>query len=185
MRPLGLRLSRRLVGERMNDPKSSAGQGTSTAGETAVGIINPPNFLKNKVRIAPGLLEDVLARADKLIAALQGEFAAGTEIRIQKLADVYQQWRLPETREAAIRDFRRLAHDLKGEAGTFGYDLITDIADLFGDYLRETPTGRQTAEAVKSYVDTFQMVWSQRITGDGGEAGRQMIAGLSKLNEGA
>src|SRR4051812_8236611 len=104
-----------------------------------VTIVHPPNFLKQKTGRAPGLLEDVLGRAEKLVANLQTEFEAGTEIRINALAEIFDgRWELLATRTLAIREFRRLAHDIKGEAGTFGYPLLTDVADLFGDYLRDT-----------------------------------------------
>jgi HPt (histidine-containing phosphotransfer) domain-containing protein len=147
-------------------------------------VINPPNFLKQKAKMAPGLLDELLERADKMVAALQGEFEAGTEIRIRKLVQIFaERWAFPGTREDAVRDLRRLCHDIKGEAGTFGYPLLGDIADLFRDYLRETPVETQRREAIKGYIDTFQVVWMQKIQGEGGELGRQLIASLMKLNE--
>jgi HPt (histidine-containing phosphotransfer) domain-containing protein len=157
--------------------------GQEGAAPTVARIINPPNFLRQKIKVAPGLLEDILERAERMVAALQGEFEAGTELRIRRLADAFRRWQLPVTREDAIRDLRRLCHDIKGEAGTFGYPLLGDIGDLFGDYLRETPAATQRREAIKGYIDTFNVVWGQKIKGEGGELGRQLIASLMTLNE--
>lgn len=151
---------------------------------TLVRILNPPNFLKQKIKVAPGLLDELLARADRMVEGLQGEFEAETELRIRRLAEAYERrWRVPATREPAVLELRRLCHDIKGEAGTFGFPLLSDIADLFGDYLRETTAATQRAEAVKGYVDAFQVMWSQKIKGEGGELGRQLLASLMKLNE--
>jgi HPt (histidine-containing phosphotransfer) domain-containing protein len=149
---------------------------------TKVRVLNPPNFLKQKIKMAPGLLDDLLARADQMVANLQGEFEAGTEIRIKHLLEAQRRWLLPATREEAIKQLRRLCHDIKGEAGTFGYPLLSDIADLFGDYLREVPGEFQRREAVKGYIDTFQVVWAQKIKGEGGAIGRELLASLMKVN---
>jgi hypothetical protein len=54
---------------------------------------------------------------------------------------------------------------------------------LFGDYLRDTPAATQRREAIKGYIDTFNVVWGQKIKGEGGELGQQLIASLMKLNE--
>jgi hypothetical protein len=119
-----------------------------------------------------------------MVAALQGEFEAGAELRIKKIAEIAKlKWPALATRDASVREMRRLCHDLKGEAGTFGFPLLTDIADLFGDYMRETAIEVQRAEAIKGYIDAFLVVWGQRIKGEGGELGKQLIASLSKLNE--
>lgn len=152
--------------------------------QTTVRILTPPNFLKHKTKIAPGLLDDFLARADSMVAALQSEFEAGTELRIKRLAEIARgAWKLPATREDAVLQLRRQCHDIKGEAGTFGFPLLSDIADLFGDYLRETPLASQRPEAIKAYIDTFEVVWTRRITGSGGDLGRQLIQSLMKVNE--
>jgi hypothetical protein len=152
--------------------------------ETKVRIINPPNFLKQKAKLMPGSLDEMLANAEKMVAGLKTEFEAGAEMRIKRLSETFRtKWQPQETREQGCRELRDTCHILKGEGGSFGYELVSQIADLFGDYLRETPVASQRPEAVKSYIDTFQLVWSQRIQGTGGEAGRQLIGSLMKLNE--
>lgn len=162
----------------------SDGQHQAAQPSTIVRILNPPNFLKQKTKISPGLLDEFLARADKAVAALQTEFEAGVELRIKRLAEIGRSsWTLSATREDAVRQLRGHCHEIKGEAGTFGYPLLSDIADLFGDYLRETPLANQKIEAIRAYVDTFDVVWTRRIKGDGGDLGRQLIASLMKVNE--
>ena len=162
----------------MSDPQ------TPPAEPTKAHIVNPPNFLKQKTKLAPGKLEDFLASADGLVGSLHDEFEAGCEVKIKQLVEIFsKRWQSAATRAQAVLEMRSLSHSLKGEAGTFGYPLITEIGDHFSDYLRETKTEAQKPEAIKSYIDAFQVVWSRRIKGDGGEIGRQLIASLMKLNE--
>jgi len=111
-------------------------------------------------------VEALLARANGVIAGLQNEFAEGTQARLDRLGELLRGgWEAKATREASVREMRRIAHDLKGEAGTFGFDLITEVADLFGAYLRGTPVARQDREAVTGYIETLTFIWDERIEG--------------------
>lgn len=163
----------------MSDPTPEA-----AAEEPTFRILNPPNFLANKTKLMAGNLDDLLKKADALVAGLQGEFEMSADGNIKKLSALYVTLYQPRnTREDGVIELRKICHTLKGEAGSFGYGLISQIADLFGNYLRETGIESQKPEAVKSYIDTFQLVWAQKIKGDGGEIGRQLVLSLMKLNE--
>ena len=140
--------------------------------ETAVGGIDEAS------------LEDRLALADRLVAGLHGRFVESAQTRIDRLTEIcLTRWVKPARREAAVKQLRRLTHDLKGEGGTFGFDLITDIADCFGTYLREIPVARQSHADIVRFVCAFHHVWGERIEGDGGAAGRGLLASLMILNE--
>ncbi|TAN51614.1 MAG: hypothetical protein EPN26_08840 [Rhodospirillales bacterium] len=84
--------------------------------------------------------------------------------------------------KVAMDDIRFLAHDMKGQGGQFGYPLITAICDRLQTYLApiEAP-GPRTAEIACIYVDALLLVESKKMTGEGGEAGRLLLANLSKL----
>lgn len=156
---------------------------TEAPDDTKVRVLNPPNFLKTKTKVLPGSLEELLARAEKAVANLQGEFEVGTEMRLNRYPEILRvRWRARASREAAVQEFRRLNHDVKGEAGSFGYALLGQIADLFSDYLRETPIAEQQEEAIAGYVDALRVTWTQRIRGDGGALGGQLLDSLLKLN---
>lgn len=127
--------------------------------------------------------EDRLALAEQLIAGLQDEFAECADAQIARLTEIcLTRWVKPARREAAIRQLRRIAHDLKGEAGTFGYDLVTEIAECFGVYLREVPEARQQHADMVRYVGAFHRAWGERLQGDGGAVGRSLLAGLAAVN---
>lgn len=129
----------------------------------------------------PPSMDEILARAEKAIARLQGAFEAGTEQRLQRMGEIMElRWVPRATRDDAVREFRRLNHDIKGEAGSFGYDLLGEIADRFSDYLRETPIPAQEEGAVRRHVDALRLAWRQRLRGDGGEDGRRLLEGLGR-----
>ncbi len=121
-------------------------------------------------------VDAMLAKAEGVIAALQGQFADSAQTKIDRLRELYRSgWEALATRETTVREMRRIAHDLKGEAGSFGFPLITEIADLFGGYLRQTPVSGQRKDAVAGYIDALRLVWDERLEGDGDAAGRALL----------
>lgn len=147
-------------------------------------IVYPPNLLAQKAKKTEGTLEDLLANAENMVAGMKDEFEALVDRALLQLPTIRdQQWRNEAARLRAIQAFCNIVNVLKGKSGSFGYGILGDIADLFRDYLRETPPHEQKVEAVTNYIGALQAVWKQRITGDGGKVGQQIVADLSKLNE--
>ena len=127
-------------------------------------------------------MDALLAKAEGVIAGLQDQFAEGTQTRIDRLCDLFRGgWDAVATRETTVREMRRIAHDLKGEAGTFGFGLTTEIAELLGVYLRQTPVAGQHREIVAGYIDAISLVWNERIEGEGDDAGRALLHRLVRL----
>ena len=154
------------------------------SGDEDFSIIYPPNSLARKVKKAEGTLDDLLANAERMVAGMKDEFEALVDRAVAQLPTIRDQaWRNPDTRSRGIDSFCGIVNVLKGKSGSFGYGILGEIADLFRDYLREIPPQEQRAEAISNYIDTLQVVWKQRIAGDGGPVGRQIVADLSKLNE--
>lgn len=80
----------------------------------------------------PGLSPDVLARAENALAALEGRWrrTARADCRILRTELDALTAAAPEADPAAgtARIFTR-AHDMKGQAATFGFPEITDLAN--------------------------------------------------------
>ncbi len=75
------------------------------------------------------------------------------------------------------------AHDVKGQAGSFGYTLATDVAGRLCDSLRcvrEDFARRNTRAAVlkkvlEASVGALELVARENMTGDGGPEGRELL----------
>ena len=82
-------------------------------------------------------------------------------------------------RRRAFEQINLLAHELRGQGGTFGYPLIT----MFGRMLYEA-TGPgcseddNAIEVVKAHVDAMRAVIRDKVAGDGGEVGRALLKSL-------
>ncbi|MDP6565763.1 MAG: hypothetical protein QF578_13135 [Alphaproteobacteria bacterium] len=87
----------------------------------------------------------------------------------------------PELRHEHFATINEIAHDMKGQGGTFGYPLISH----FGESLYESTKSREDytdnqVELMKAHVDGMKAVISGRVSGDGGDIGKELIASLGQ-----
>jgi hypothetical protein len=147
-------------------------------------VIHPPNLLAAKAAKREGSLQDLLANAETMLSTMKQDFDELVDATLLELPSIYsQQWQPAASRPQALIAFKRTANTLKGKSGSFGFGLLGDVADLFRDYLTDVPPEQQKAAAILNYIDMLNVVWKQRISGDGGEIGRQIVANLVRLNE--
>jgi hypothetical protein len=100
----------------------------------------------------------------KLQAAL-GELIAVEGDQKEQIAKVFQ-----------------ISHDMKGQGGSFGYDLITTIGNGLCRYLEDREeVGPAEIEAIKIHVGSMYLVLTQGIKGEGGDAGVQLLNGLEPV----
>ncbi|MEP0519609.1 MAG: Hpt domain-containing protein [Hyphomicrobiales bacterium] len=107
------------------------------AGKTAHEIITPPNKLKAKVkplRQRPGQpAEDPVARAERELKKLEPQFEIWMEKDIKRLKSGWDTFSEAVEGGASVNselvaDMFHAAHDLKGQAATFGQPYIASVA---------------------------------------------------------
>lgn len=115
----------------------------------------------------PGIDPVALARAEAALAALADNYLAWAEADVARL-------------RAALDPFQpdllfAIAHDVKGQAGTFGFPLITELANRLCRLLESQPVDQDGAALL---VELMSEARSRRLDGDGGEDGRRLLARL-------
>ena len=74
-----------------------------------------------------------------------------------------------------------LALELRGQGGTFGYPLISTFGKMLYDSTLEGCREDDNAvKIVQAHVDSMRAVIREKISGDGGEIGRELLASLKK-----
>lgn len=87
----------------------------------------------------------------------------------------------PEKRTDVFQEINLMAHDMKGQGGTFGYPLVTMFADSLHKFTRENSgTTDNHVEIVRAHVDAMRAVIKGRIRGSGGEIGKELVDNLHK-----
>jgi two-component system, chemotaxis family, chemotaxis protein CheY len=125
-------------------------------------------------------------RAARAVADLAQGYAAKLSEDIAKLEATMAA--LP-TDNDALRDvwtaMRKSLHSIKGQAGTFGYSLVTKLAQRAHDALVDAlavpgtmPESGEVNRALHTIVTAMGMVAQGRLRGDGGEAGAALLRKL-------
>jgi hypothetical protein len=85
------------------------------------------------------------------------------------------------SRHKIMKKIGNVAHELKGQGGTFGYPLISIFGKSLNELtLGEVAVGDNQLEIVKSHIDLMRAVINDRIAGDGGEIGKALVASLQQ-----
>ena len=150
-------------------------------------IINAPNQLKNKVSVGgPGAVDaDVLARAEMVITEMADQYLDWVKVDLEKLQAAYADLAAagPGAKDEVTRVFE-VAHDMKGQGGSFGYDLITIIGNQVCRIIERSDTiGAAEIEAIGVHVNTMKLVITEEMKGDGGDSGKKILLGLEKVYE--
>src|SRR5262245_46344698 len=122
-------------------------------------VIVPPNRLKKAVAVTKPAGFDPVAQAEEALGSLSGEFADWMDRECAKLDEARQlvntKGFVEESRDALFR----CAHDIKGEAATFGFPLVAPPADSLCRLIEHTPDmARIPLELVDQHVDAIRAI---------------------------
>jgi len=144
-----------------------------------------PNTLRDKVGGAgvKGPLElpqSLLEEAEETLQRQALDFADWAKNYLTKLSKVTEAAMLsPNNRRHHFEEMNMVAHELRGQGGTFGYPLITVFAkSLYDATLPGCPEDDNALSVVKAHTDAMRAVIRDRISGDGGEIGRELLKSL-------
>jgi chemotaxis protein histidine kinase CheA len=147
------------------------------------------NRLKDKtagIGSSEGFIEidaAAMRRAEEALAAAAQDYPDWVMETINKLVDLHELCLTnPPARRPTFDQIRRIAHDLKGQGGTFGYPLVTSFATSLHRFasMRE---GIETehVEIIKAHIDAMRAVVRDRVSGDGGEIGKDLAKSLKDV----
>lgn len=134
---------------------------------------------KGPLRIDPALLQ----AAEDAVLRLGDEYGVWAQEELEELAASAAALRAGEVEPGVgISDIARRALDIKGQAGAYGFELITSIADLLMHHAENLidPTARDH-EIIVAHIDAMQAVLREKVKGHGGALGAEIVAGLEAL----
>jgi chemotaxis protein histidine kinase CheA len=127
-------------------------------------VITQPNPLRNVLRrVAEIDLDDPVARAEKALAGLSGEFKNWMTIESDRLAMAHAAILQEGFTEAACEELFRAAHDIKGDAATFGYPSAGAAADSLCRIIEHAPDLEKVpSELIKHHINAIQAIVRDR-----------------------
>ncbi len=122
-------------------------------------VITPPHELRRAVAPAGDVADDPVGRAEAALAELSSEFAGWMDSECDRLEaarqDVKRDGFIQKTHEILFR----AAHDIKGEAGTFGFPAVAGVAESLCRLIEHTPDiQRIPLTLVDQHVDAIRAV---------------------------
>ena len=153
--------------------------------EEKLEIINPPNALKKKVGTGGAGAVDLeaLERAEKVIAGMTGSYLEWVVEDLKKIDAAYAKLAAATgDRKEEMNGVFQVSHDIKGQGGSFGYDLMTAIGNELCRLIEKADKiGAGEVEATKLHIDAMKLVIGEDLKGNGGKQGEQMLSGLQKV----
>jgi HPt (histidine-containing phosphotransfer) domain-containing protein len=103
-------------------------------------VITQPNPLRKVLRrVAEKDLDDPVARAEKALAGLSGEFKNWMIVETDRLSAAHAAILKDGFTDAAREELFRSAHDIKGDAATFGYPSAGAAAESLCRIIEHAP----------------------------------------------
>ena len=133
-------------------------------------VILPPNKLKKAVqKVKPGTKVDFdpVASAEAALAELAADFSKWMELECTRL-DAARNAVKASGMNSGTHDVLFLAaHDIKGQAATFGYPLVAPVADSLCRLIEHTPEMKRIPmDLVDQHVDAVRAITHKNARGD-------------------
>ena len=149
-------------------------------------ILRPANTLRDKVTggdpsVKIVIDEATLRRAQATIDNMGDTYEADLKIDIGGLTQLYDAARAdPARRSGFLADVMSECHEIRGQAGTYGYSLISEFANALYDFATD-PSRIQDVhlDIIKAHIDVIQVALAGGLKGDGGETGKELKTMLS------
>jgi HPt (histidine-containing phosphotransfer) domain-containing protein len=149
-------------------------------------VISPENKLRKYVSEGPDLPgeDDPVTRAEKALAELSTEFASWMDAeceRLDKARHVVNKSGFTKTNKEALF---HAAHDIKGEADTFGYPAVTAVADSLCRLIEYTPEPtRIPVKLVDQHVDAVRAIYREYARSDAKELAASLTKRLREVTD--
>lgn len=126
-------------------------------------IMQPNPFRRALRRVADDDLDDPVGRAEKALAGLSGEFKNWMTIEADRLSAAWDAIDSKGFTEATKGELFRAAHDIKGDAATFGFPSAGAAANSLCRIIEHAPElAKVPTDLIMHHIDAVQAIVRQR-----------------------
>ena len=127
-------------------------------------VITQPNPLRKVLRrVADEDRDDPVARAEKALADLSGEFKNWMVVETERLAAAHAAILKDGMTKANRDELFRAAHDIKGDASTFGFPSAGAAAESLCRVIEHAPDlAKVPSELIAHHINAIQAIVRQR-----------------------
>lgn len=124
---------------------------------------------------------DALARAEAALSALSNDYLTWVEADLAALVAEVSALRaaVPAERPIVCARLFAIAHDMKGQAGTFGYPLLTGLGNALCRLVEDHAiVDADMLGRLEALAAAMAEIIAFRLDGDGGQRGHELMARL-------
>jgi HPt (histidine-containing phosphotransfer) domain-containing protein len=157
---------------------------TATYGDHEV--ITPENKLRAAVSMRPLFPgeEDPVVRAEKALSELSPEFSSWMDSECERLDRARRSVGKSGFTGANKEALFHAAHDIKGEAATFGYPAVASAAESLCRLIEHTPdVTRIPFELVDQHVDAVRAIYREYARSDAKELAARLTKRLREVTD--
>ncbi|MFD2204996.1 hypothetical protein [Kiloniella antarctica] len=150
----------------------------------------PTNNLKPKVPSRGGPeLKDIVASAEEALSRMEGDYEIWVAKDVQKISDFLEGAKESlemgaQSQSDFIEEIHVVGHNIKGQAATFNFPLLTSAAKSLCHFIQEGgATAEKRLDLVEAHVNTMKIILAQKMKGNGGKSDRGLITALEQAVE--
>jgi chemotaxis protein histidine kinase CheA len=127
-------------------------------------VITQPNPLRKVLRrVGDSQLDDPVARAEKALAGLSGEFKNWMTVEADRLAAAHAAIVKHGFTKLAREELFRAAHDIKGDAATFGFPAAGAAAESLCRIIEHAPNLNEVpSDLIVHHINAIQAIVRER-----------------------
>jgi HPt (histidine-containing phosphotransfer) domain-containing protein len=127
-------------------------------------VITQPNPLRNVLRrVVQEDIDDPVARAEKALAGLSSEFRNWMSVETDRLAAAHAAILEHGFTDATRQELFRAAHDIKGDAATFGYPSAGAAAESLCRIIEHAPDlDKVPSDLIAHHINAIQAIVRER-----------------------
>jgi len=147
-------------------------------------VITQPNELRVAISTVAEGDDDPVARAEAALAQLASEFPQWMQSECDRLEAARQDVKRTGFTEKTHDELYRAAHDIRGEATTFGFPAVTGVADSLCRLLEHTPEmQRIPLTLVDQHVDAVRAIAREQARVDYREVAKALTRRLREVTD--
>lgn len=150
-------------------------------------VIVPENKLRGAIlaKAAEGTeQDDPVARAEQALADLSGQFGTWMDTECERLDKARQGISGSGFTKTTKEMLFHAAHDIKGQAATFGYPAVASAADSLCRLIEFTPSSQRIPlKLVDQHVDAVRAIYREYARSDAVELARLLTRRLREVTD--
>ena len=140
---------------------------------------------RDPIQFDPLIIDAAEARIQRLV----GDYADWVKRYLASMVSSHASLEIggwPEDGNAKhIANINRIAHELRGQSGTFDYQLITAFGKSLYQATMDTEikVTENRLKLIAAHIDAIRTVFRNRVTGDGGQVGKTLLREIENASQ--